>query len=165
MDDLEPDPSLYAGGLSMMTKGDFLNPHIDNSHDGKRSRYRRVNALYYANLDWKLEYGGNFELWDDNVTERVTIVSQFNRLVLMETNKYSWHSVSPVTADAVRCCVSNYYFSERSPDGETYFHSTEFTGRPEQKVICIYAKADATARTIAGKVLGSGRGLDQTYKG
>ncbi len=27
---------LYAGGLSMMFEGDFLNPHIDNSHDAGR---------------------------------------------------------------------------------------------------------------------------------
>ena len=31
---IEPDPKLYAGGLSMMFPGDYLNPHIDNSHDG-----------------------------------------------------------------------------------------------------------------------------------
>ncbi|WP_413692868.1 hypothetical protein [Psychromonas sp. KJ10-2] len=35
---LQGDPTLYAGGLSMMFKGDFLNPHIDNSHDGNRQR-------------------------------------------------------------------------------------------------------------------------------
>ena len=29
---LEPDPKLYAGGLSMMFPGDYLNPHVDNSH-------------------------------------------------------------------------------------------------------------------------------------
>ena len=27
------DPELYAGGISSMSKGCFLNPHIDNSHD------------------------------------------------------------------------------------------------------------------------------------
>lgn len=30
---LELDDKLYAGGISMMGKGHFLNPHIDNSHD------------------------------------------------------------------------------------------------------------------------------------
>ncbi|MEM8937157.1 MAG: hypothetical protein AAGC77_12180, partial [Pseudomonadota bacterium] len=43
IDTLEADPSLYASGLSVMTKGDFLNPHIDNSHDADRrpDRLRR----------------------------------------------------------------------------------------------------------------------------
>ena len=36
---LEPDPTLYASGLSMMFKNDYLNPHIDNSHDAKRKKY------------------------------------------------------------------------------------------------------------------------------
>ena len=61
---IEPDPKLYAGGLSMMFQGDFLNPHIDNSHDGNRERYRRLNLLYYVSPDWKIENGGNFELWN-----------------------------------------------------------------------------------------------------
>lgn len=52
-DHIEPDPRLYAGGLSMMFPGDFLNPHIDNSHDGTRQRYRRLNLLYYVSPDWK----------------------------------------------------------------------------------------------------------------
>ena len=32
---LEPDDKLYAGGISMMGRGHFLNLHIDNSHDKK----------------------------------------------------------------------------------------------------------------------------------
>ena len=48
INDLEGDPSLYAGGISRMDKGHFLNPHIDNSHDANRSRYRRLNILFYV---------------------------------------------------------------------------------------------------------------------
>src|SRR3954447_19908134 len=29
---LYPDEHLYAGGISMMGRGHFLNPHLDNSH-------------------------------------------------------------------------------------------------------------------------------------
>src|SRR5262249_21627210 len=102
---IEPDPILYAGGLSIMSQGDFLNPHIDNSHDAHRQRYRRLNLLYYVSPDWTLENGGNFELWNDERTKQKTIVSKANRLVVMETNKASWHSVSPVAAVAPRCCI------------------------------------------------------------
>ena len=62
--DLEFDPSLYAGGISKMSKGDFLNPHIDNSHDGSRKRYRRLNLLFYVSPALEEHHGGNFELWD-----------------------------------------------------------------------------------------------------
>jgi len=145
---LEGDRSLYAGGLSMMFPGDFLNPHIDNSHDGDRARYRRINLLYYVNENWSEELGGNFELWDTGVTRQKTIVSGFNRLVAMETNKTSWHSVSKVAADRPRCCVSNYYFSKISPDGSNYFHVTSFTGRPQERMRRFVAPIDNGLRTL-----------------
>jgi len=134
--------------LSMMFPGDFLNPHIDNSHDGDRARYRRINLLYYVNENWSEELGGNFELWDTGVTRQKTIVSGFNRLVAMETNKTSWHSVSKVAADRPRCCVSNYYFSKISPDGSNYFHVTSFTGRPQERMRRFVAPIDNGLRTL-----------------
>ncbi|HET6879933.1 MAG TPA: hypothetical protein VFI31_07250, partial [Pirellulales bacterium] len=45
LDCLEPDPSLYASGLSVMVEGGFLNPHLDNSHDGDQHKYRALNLL------------------------------------------------------------------------------------------------------------------------
>ena len=62
---LEPDPKLYAGGLSIMLRGDYLHPHIDNSHDSERRRYRRLNLLYYVSPNWADANGGNFELWNE----------------------------------------------------------------------------------------------------
>ena len=58
-----PDTELYAGGISTMKKDQFLNPHIDNSHDRKRGKWRILNLLYYVTPQWKIEYGGNLELW------------------------------------------------------------------------------------------------------
>jgi len=156
--ELEPDPSLYAGGLSMMFKGDFLNPHIDNSHDAKRDRYRRLNLLYYVSPDWKLENGGNFELWNNDRSKPCTIVSKQNRLLVMETNKTSWHSVSKVVVDRPRCCVSNYYFSKISQDRSEYFHVTSFTGRPDEPVKRIVGVADNALRNVISKTLKIGRG-------
>lgn len=152
MTGLEPDRSFYAGGLSMMFPGDFLNPHIDNSHDGERKRYRRINLLYYVNEGWSEECGGNFELWDDCVTQQKTIVSGFNRLVAMETNKASWHSVSKVVTDMPRRCVSNYYFSDVSPDGDKYFHVTSFTGRPTELLKRLIGPIDNGLRNLILRV-------------
>ena len=158
MDFIEPDPSLYAGGLSMMFRSDYLNPHIDNSHDSKRKRYRRLNILYYVSPDWNLENGGNFELWDEKRTKPKTIVSKQNRLVVMETNKTSWHSVSKVIIDRPRCCVSNYYFSKNSPYGSEYFHVTSFLGRPEQPIRRAIGIIDNALRNLISKTLKIGRG-------
>jgi len=155
---LWPDKNLYAGGLSMMFKGDYLNPHIDNSHDMDRKMYRRLNVLYYVTPEWSVETGGNLELWDDNKLVPKTISSKFNRLVVMETNKTSWHSVSPVLVDRARCCVSNYYFSNYSPDDSSYFHVTSFTGRPEESLRRAYGWLDNRIRNVVSLFLGIGRG-------
>jgi Rps23 Pro-64 3,4-dihydroxylase Tpa1-like proline 4-hydroxylase len=155
---IEPDPQLYAGGLSMMFEGDFLNPHIDNSHDGKRQRYRRLNLLYYVSPNWHLENGGNFELWDKERKVPKTLTCFSNRLVVMETNKSSWHSVSPVVVKGPRCCVSNYYFSEISPDDSEYFHVTSFSGRPGESIKRAIGFFDNAMRNTISKVFKVGRG-------
>jgi len=160
-----PDAKLYAGGLSAMGKGHFLGPHIDNSHDGERRNYRTLNLLYYVTPDWTLENGGNLELWDRQVQRHATIVSRFNRLALMETNPWSWHSVSEVAVDRIRCCVSNYYFSPRSPIGKDYFNITAFSARPEQKLRRAIAWVDATLRQAVRKVVPRGLGRNDVYEG
>jgi Rps23 Pro-64 3,4-dihydroxylase Tpa1-like proline 4-hydroxylase len=144
---LEPDSQLYAGGISMMTKGHFLNPHIDNSHDKDRARYRVLNLLYYITPDWKEEYGGNLELWNHGPKGHArTIVSRFNRLVVMQTDRHSWHSVNPVRYDGRRCCISNYTFSPHPADTSDYFHVTSFRGRPEQPMRDVVLQADGLLR-------------------
>lgn len=159
-----PDPRLYAGGITMMTRGDFLNPHIDNSHDGERKLYRMLNLLYYVTPDWKPEYGGSLELWDDAVKNAVVIPSLFNRLVIMETNRHSWHSVNPVRSDGRRCCVSNYYFSEHSPDGSDYFHVTSFSARPDQTFRRWISAVDNLARMGIRKIFKRGIGKKDVYQ-
>jgi len=164
MESIEPDPKLYAGGLSMMFPNDYLNPHIDNSHDGDRSKYRRLNLLYYVSPDWSFDNGGNFELWNEERTIPKTIISHQNRLVVMETNKTSWHSVSKVNAERPRCCVSNYYFSEISPDGDEYFHVTSFLGRPEQPFRRYLGVLDNGLRNFVSRTLKIGRGKNLINK-
>lgn len=155
---LEADPSLYAGGLSMMSSGDFLNPHIDNSHDSQRKKYRRLNLLYYVTPNWELEFGGNLELWDKNVNNKKTILSKFNRLVVMNTNHVSWHSVKKVNQDKYRCCLSNYYFSENSPNGINYHHVTSFTGRPGEILKRSYGAIDNYIRQKVSTIFNVSRG-------
>jgi Rps23 Pro-64 3,4-dihydroxylase Tpa1-like proline 4-hydroxylase len=127
-----PDPSLYAAGISVMADGDYLSPHVDNSHDGDGKVYRSLNLLYYVSPDWDPSWGGNLELWDPKVRAATVAECRFNRLLLMETTPTSWHSVSKVHADRPRYCVSNYYFSDTSPVGHDYRHVTTFNGWPDE---------------------------------
>jgi Rps23 Pro-64 3,4-dihydroxylase Tpa1-like proline 4-hydroxylase len=159
------DPHLYAGGISAMVNGHFLNPHLDNSHDGDQKNYRVLNLLYYVTPGWKAENGGNLELWDEDVTKAVEIPSLFNRLVLMATNDRSWHSVNEVKVDETRRCISNYYFSPHSPNGYETSHVTYFMARPEQNLKRLITKADSDLRTLLRKVKKSGFARKDIYEG
>jgi Rps23 Pro-64 3,4-dihydroxylase Tpa1-like proline 4-hydroxylase len=160
-----PDPSLYAGGLSAMIRGHYLGPHIDNSHDDSRTHYRTLNLLYYMTPNWSLENGGNLELWDERVLRNATIVSQFNRLAIMETTPASWHSVSEVRVESVRKCVSNYYFSSRSPIGSDYFNVTSFSARPEQPFLRVIRSVDNRLRQTLRKLAPQGLGKKDVFQG
>lgn len=152
-----PDEYLYAGGLSMMGNKQFLNPHLDNSHDKDRERWRVLNLLYYVTPDWKEEYGGNLELWPNGLQESpVTIHSKFNRLAVMVTHNQSLHSVSPIIFDGNRCCISNYYFSKVPVCATDKFHVTSFRGRPEHKFTDAILKIDTFLRMNLRKLFKKG---------
>lgn len=159
MKKLVADDRLYAGGISLMGRGMFLNPHIDNSHNNDRSLYRVLNLLYYVEpeSDLKSKSGGNLELWPNGVSgEPVVIESRFNRLVIMATHQTSLHSVSPITVDRLRSCVSNYYFSENSFEGLEYFHVTSFRGRPDQPFRDFVLRVDSLLRMLIRRISKNG---------
>ena len=152
-----PDDNLYAGGISAMGKGQFLNPHLDNSHDKDRQLWRVLNLLYYVTPDWEESYGGNLELWPEGMDrQQIIIHSKFNRLAVMATHNDSLHSVSPVTFDGFRCCVSNYYFSDEPLLLTDSFHVTSFRGRPENKFIDFILRTDAWLRMGLRKIFKKG---------
>ncbi|WP_413587452.1 2OG-Fe(II) oxygenase [Bdellovibrio sp. HCB274] len=163
---LVPDEHLYAGGISLMTQEGYLNPHIDNSHDKDRDRWRVLNILYYVNPDWEHDFGGNLEIWPGGMKQpQTTFVSKFNRLVVMATHNKSWHSVSPIKVSRNRCCVSNYYFSNEPLKQTDSFHVTTFRGRPEQPVADVILQGDGMLRTMIRKLFPKGIGkLSHFYK-
>ena len=151
------DEHLYAGGISMMGNGQFLNPHLDNSHDKDRERWRVLNLLYYITPEWKEAYGGNLELWPLGLKEKqITIHSKFNRLAVMVTHNQSLHSVSPVIHEGFRCCISNYYFSKTPLLASDTFHVTSFRGRPENKIHDLILQGDTWLRMNLRKLFKKG---------
>jgi Rps23 Pro-64 3,4-dihydroxylase Tpa1-like proline 4-hydroxylase len=152
-----PDENLYAGGISMMGYENFLNPHLDNSHDKDRNHWRVLNLLYYVTPEWEEKFGGNLEIWPDGIKNaQTTIHSKFNRLAVMATHGGSWHSVSPVTKQGVRCCVSNYYFSPEPLHETDSFHVTSFRGRPDQPVRDVILESDNILRSTIRKFFKKG---------
>ena len=153
---LEPDSNLYAGGISAMAQGAYLRPHLDNSHDASRGRYRVLNLLFYVTPGWEEDCGGSLQLWDDGPDGAPrTIPSRFNRLAIMATDRHSWHSVSQVRAAGPRCCVSNYYFSRQSPDAADYFHATSFRPENARGLRDLVMRADNALRTTVLKLTGT----------
>lgn len=153
-DQLLPDPYLYGSGISLMNKGSFLNPHLDNSHDQNRQNYRVLNALYYVTPNWEESFGGNLELWHQGLKQKQQMIwSKFNRLVVMVTTQTSLHSVSPVNVEGNRCCVSNYYFSPQPVEAGDYCHVASFRGRPEENVKDMILQADAAIRNTVRRAL------------
>ena len=152
-----PDDKLYAGGISLMGKNQFLNPHLDNSHDKERERWRVLNLLYYVTPDWDIKNGGNLELWPNGLSEKqITIESKFNRLAVMATHNHSLHSVSPVVVDIERKCVTNYHFSNEPLASTDTFHVTSFRGRPENKITDLILKTDTWLRMNLRKIFKKG---------
>ena len=146
---LTSDPTAWAGGLSAMVEGDFLNPHIDNSGHPLIRGWRRLNGLFYVTPGWRAEDGGNLELWSRDLSERLEVPSLFNRFVLMNTNRESLHSVNRVrTAHVSRLCLSAYYYNDESPEQKDYSHVTCFRGRPEQPVRDVILRVEGAVRTF-----------------
>lgn len=172
LEGLMPDRSLYAGGISAMTQGQYLNPHLDNSHDEGVHAYRLLNLLYYCTPGWELSYGGNLQVWDHGPQGGPrTIESRFNRLVVLATSRRSWHSVDRIIHNGVRTCVSNYYFARRAVTNEgqpiegDYFHPTTFRGFPDQPGRNAVLVADGLVRSGVRKVFRRGvRATEQVYR-
>jgi Rps23 Pro-64 3,4-dihydroxylase Tpa1-like proline 4-hydroxylase len=155
--ELQADENLYAGGLSLMEKDNFLNPHLDNSHDKDRNRWRALNLLYYVTPNWTSKDGGNLEIWPRGLQQAPTIIeSKFNRLVIMTTHQKSWHSVSKILKADVRCCVSNYYFSKEPLLASDTFHITTFRGRSSQKTRDVLLRIDNRLRASLRKIFKKG---------
>jgi len=154
---VQADENLYAGGLSLMNKDCFLNPHIDNSHDNERDRWRVLNLLYYVSPNWKKENGGNLELWPNGIHGKAIEIESFqNRLIVMATHSTSLHSVNKVLVDDSRKCISNYYFSKEALSGHEEFHVTSFVGRPNQKLRNVLLSLDSKVRMGIRKLFKNG---------
>jgi len=155
LEDLSADASLYGSGISEMITGDFLMPHLDNSHDGDGNLYRVLNLLYYVTPNWPEDAGGNLELWDKDMKDKVTIHSKFNRLVLMETHTDSIHGVSQVRLEGgMRACISNYYFSPVPANHKDHIHKTTFFARAEDPAtIKLQLGMESSAKRILARFM------------
>jgi Rps23 Pro-64 3,4-dihydroxylase Tpa1-like proline 4-hydroxylase len=92
--ELLPDPYLQGGGYHMIPVGGKFDIHSDRNTAYETGLIRRLSLIIYLNKDWKPEYGGQFELWNSNGTQRETVVEPlFNRTVIFEIADGNYHGV------------------------------------------------------------------------
>lgn len=130
---LIPDPYFLGAGIHEIKQGGHLSVHADFNHHLPMNLERRINVLIYLNKDWKPEYGGSLELWDENMTEREhDITPLFNRCVIFNTTSNSQHgNPQPVNhPDGIsRKSIALYYYTS-TWDGSKRGHTTQFQVRP-----------------------------------
>lgn len=130
---LIPDPYFAGGGIHVVGNGGHLDIHADFNHNAILNLERRMNVLIYLNKDWKQDYGGSFEIWNNDMTAMVeSFVPQFNRMVCFNTGSSTWHgNPTPVNhpEGKPRMSIALYYYTA-TWDGTKRSHTTLFKPRP-----------------------------------
>jgi hypothetical protein len=123
-----------------------------------RKIHRRLNLLLYLNSSWEESYGGQLQLWDEDVKScKVVINPSFNRCVIFETNEISFHGVVPVSPEAPfpRKSFATYYYTREAPAHWTgRSHGTIFRARPDERVKGVVLMPAETARRKISYVFG-----------
>ena len=131
---LIPDPHFVGGGFHETTTGGKLGIHADFRINEQLHLNRRINMIIYLNKDWKDEYGGNLELWDKSMQNKIqTIAPVYNRCVIFNTDADSFHGhPDPLTTPehVKRRSIALYYYtaSKRIYD-DSVSHSTMYKAR------------------------------------
>jgi len=145
---LIPDPYFLGGGIHVVSNGGHLDIHADFNHHKMMNLERRINVLIYLNKDWKPEYGGSFEIWNDDMSAQVeSFVPIFNRMCCFNTTSRSWHgNPEPVNHPdgRPRQSIALYYYTATWSDSKKQ-HTTHFRPRPGSK--------DQTDRKVAREEL------------
>jgi hypothetical protein len=130
---LIPDPYFNGGGVHVVGNGGHLDIHADFNHHGHLNLERRLNILIYLNRDWREEYGGSFEVWDKDMSEKVaSFVPVYNRMCCFNTSSDSWHgNPEPVNhpEGKPRMSLALYYYTATWSDLKRK-HTTLFKPRP-----------------------------------
>lgn len=131
---LVSDPDLDGGGLHETQTGGFLNVHTDFlSHTTRRSWSRQLNLLLFLNRDWRVDYGGALEFWDEQVSTCMRRIEPlFNRCVIFKTSDISFHGVPQAVTcppDRSRKSLALYYF--RDEGRPRPLHPTHYLPRPQ----------------------------------
>lgn len=125
------DPGFTGSGLHKTCNGGRLGLHVDFNQNWNTGLHRRINFLLYLNKDWKEEYNGHLELWNNSPWKCEQKISPiFNRLVVFSTTRktYHGHPVRLSCPDSVaRYSIASYYYTEEpNEEDDAEFRKLEF---------------------------------------
>ena len=113
---LEVDPYLNGAGLHKMPRNGRLGIHLDYEKHPILNKQRRLNIILYLNKEWKEEWNGDSELWNEDYSEcKVRSYPVFNRAIIFRTDEISWHGVSEkilCPEGMYRQSIAYYYLSD-----------------------------------------------------
>jgi len=120
--EIQSDPHLYGGGIHRTKNGGKLAIHADFNIHPITKKHRRINALLYLNKDWKSEYKGELELWNNDMTKCcVKIPPIFNRLVVFRITDDAFHGHPEIWSAPFhipRYSLALYYYTDNRPEHE-----------------------------------------------
>ena len=123
-----------GAGVHQGKNGSYLDVHIDFNIHHVQKIHRRLNLLVFLNKNWKEEYGGKVELWNEDVTKLgQAYLPSFNRCVIFETSEISYHGYSTINVPEgeTRKSFYSYYYTPIG-DYKGKYHDTVFKARPEE---------------------------------
>ena len=132
------DPYFVGGGFHEIFKDGKLGVHADFKINEQLHLHRRINILIYLNKNWIPQYGGNLELWDKKMKNKIhSIAPLFNRCVIFNTDADAYHGhPDPLNTppDVTRKSIALYYYTaSKSIYEENPAHSTMYVARPDDK--------------------------------
>lgn len=109
------DPYYEGGGLHETKRGGHLGVHADFNIHSHLKVERKLNLLIYLNQDWEDEFGGQLELWDQQMQAcAVKVKPVFGRAVVFTTALDSFHGhPDPLNCppERSRRSIATYYYS------------------------------------------------------
>lgn len=128
------DPYFAGGGFHEISTGGRLGLHADFRIHPVLKCQRRLNLLIYLNKDWDPDFGGELEIWDQNLQNCChAIAPLFNRAVVFNTDERSYHGhPEPLNCPEgiTRRSVALYYYTAEVAEG-TPANGTMFVPKPD----------------------------------
>jgi len=158
---LVSDPYLSGGGQHQSGQGARLKVHSDFNVHPFLNLTRQINMLVYLNEDWDPSWGGQLQLWDQDMSEAVVSVApNLGQVVIFTTTDTSFHGLpDPIQCppDRYRRSLAFYYFTSdgNTPDPRSTLWKErpgeDFLSRPSARFKAAAGHLRRAFLTAAGK--------------